>query len=135
MAYNKTTWKSGDIVTSEKLNKMENGIADVCNGLPFPFIATTSTLIGSQRTLTITPNDILDADEKLLAIPILVNFVGADFEDDHSRSNYIFIGVSAALTANGSYKLKVIGCGTSDYTHVDIYYANTKDDYFSMYEN
>ena len=28
MAYEPTTWRSGDIVTSEKLNKMEQGIAN-----------------------------------------------------------------------------------------------------------
>lgn len=28
MAYNKTTWQTGDIVTSEKLNNIENGIAN-----------------------------------------------------------------------------------------------------------
>lgn len=27
MAYEQTEWKSGDVVTSEKLNKIENGIA------------------------------------------------------------------------------------------------------------
>ena len=27
MAYEKTTWQSGDVVTSEKLNNIENGIA------------------------------------------------------------------------------------------------------------
>ena len=28
MAYEKTTWKSGDVVTSAKLNNIENGIAN-----------------------------------------------------------------------------------------------------------
>lgn len=27
MAYNKTTWETGDVITAEKLNKAENGIA------------------------------------------------------------------------------------------------------------
>ncbi len=27
MAYNKTTWKTGDVITAEKLNNAENGIA------------------------------------------------------------------------------------------------------------
>ena len=29
MAYEKTTWQSGDVVTSEKLNNIENGIASL----------------------------------------------------------------------------------------------------------
>lgn len=28
MSYTPTNWKTGDIVTSEKLNKLENGVAD-----------------------------------------------------------------------------------------------------------
>ena len=29
MSYTPTTWKTGDIVSSEKLNKLEQGVADV----------------------------------------------------------------------------------------------------------
>lgn len=28
MGYEKTNWKTGDVVTSEKLNNLENGVAD-----------------------------------------------------------------------------------------------------------
>lgn len=31
MAYEKTTWKKGDVITADKLNNIENGIADVKN--------------------------------------------------------------------------------------------------------
>lgn len=32
MSYNKTTWKTGDIVTAEKMNNIENGIFNINNG-------------------------------------------------------------------------------------------------------
>ena len=32
MAYTPTEWKTGDIVTAEKLNKLENGLANVESG-------------------------------------------------------------------------------------------------------
>ena len=32
MSYDPTIWKSGDVVTSAKLNKIENGIADAAGG-------------------------------------------------------------------------------------------------------
>ena len=32
MSYTKNTWQTGDIVSSEKLNHMEDGIADAQNG-------------------------------------------------------------------------------------------------------
>lgn len=32
MAYEPTVWKSGDVITSTKLNKLENGVADAGGG-------------------------------------------------------------------------------------------------------
>ena len=32
MSYNKTNWQTGDIVTAEKLNKIEDGIENVSGG-------------------------------------------------------------------------------------------------------
>lgn len=45
MSYEKTTWQTGDIITEQKLNKMEQGIAD----------ATTKQYVDDQR-LIITEN-------------------------------------------------------------------------------
>ena len=32
MAYTPTTWNNGDIITAEKLNKIENGVAQAGGG-------------------------------------------------------------------------------------------------------
>lgn len=32
MAYEPTTWNCGDTITAEKLNKLENGLAECCGG-------------------------------------------------------------------------------------------------------
>lgn len=32
MAYEKQTWVCGDVVTADKLNHMEDGIAECCGG-------------------------------------------------------------------------------------------------------
>lgn len=53
MAYEKNTWQSGDVVTSAKLNNIENGIAN-CNG------AISVTVEGSTITLSASYNDILN---------------------------------------------------------------------------
>lgn len=34
MSYVKTTWQTGDIVTADKLNKMEQGIQDASESYP-----------------------------------------------------------------------------------------------------
>lgn len=46
MAYIPTVWATGDVITAEKLNKMENGIADVSAYIvPVVYDADTSTTI------------------------------------------------------------------------------------------
>ena len=32
MAYTPTVWQCGDVVSAEKLNKLENGLAECCGG-------------------------------------------------------------------------------------------------------
>ena len=54
MAYDKNTWKSGDVVTSAKLNNIENGIAN-CNGL----ITGTYDEGTGAVTLSVSYNDVL----------------------------------------------------------------------------
>ena len=44
MSYEPTTWKSGDTVTSAKLNKMEQGIANAGGGGALVVTATEGTL-------------------------------------------------------------------------------------------
>ena len=38
MAYEPTTWNCGDTITAEKLNKLENGLAECCGGGTEPLI-------------------------------------------------------------------------------------------------
>ena len=52
MAYDKNTWQSGDVVTSAKLNNIENGIAN-CNG------AIAMTENDGFYTLQASYNDLL----------------------------------------------------------------------------
>ena len=43
MAYTKTTWADGDVITAEKLNNMENGIAESKSGGGIRFINLSNT--------------------------------------------------------------------------------------------
>lgn len=51
MAYDKNTWKSGDVVTSAKLNNIENGIANM-NG-------KITIVMGDTPTLSASYNDVM----------------------------------------------------------------------------
>lgn len=58
MSYTPTKWVTGDIVTSEKLNKLENGLASVDAGASIVF----ATLDISTQALNKTWQEIADAD-------------------------------------------------------------------------
>lgn len=54
MAYNKTTWQTGDVITAEKLNNMEGGIEAA-----YPLVLTAS---GTEtETLSATLGEIIAA--------------------------------------------------------------------------
>ena len=40
MSYTKTNWQTGDVITAEKLNKLENGVEAASNGSIFYIYAT-----------------------------------------------------------------------------------------------
>lgn len=70
MAYNKTTWQSGDVVTSAKLNNMESGIANAGTG--FDCIIKSDMETFADATLTLIAGDFASAAAKLTAdTPIL----------------------------------------------------------------
>ena len=58
MAYEPTAWKSGDVVTSAKLNKIEQGIANASSGL----LIVKASEDGDTLTLDKTWQEIHDAD-------------------------------------------------------------------------
>lgn len=77
MAYNKTTWANGDVITAEKLNKMEDGIANAGGGSgltyvgQYEFYDNTNDIIEAGSTKTINPRKIWDiqADQKIDELP------------------------------------------------------------------
>lgn len=54
MAYTPTNWANGDVITSEKLNKMEQGIASGGSGSGFYVLHTTITSDEQSGTLSYT---------------------------------------------------------------------------------
>ena len=92
MSYEPTTWKSGDIVTSTKLNKMEQGIA---NG---GVLIVGATVVESSLVLDKTWQEIADADFAVLRMSFA--------EDDIVR-----VPVSETLIAEGTYTVNVYNAG------------------------
>ena len=60
MAYEKQTWNTGDVITAEKLNHMEEGINRPTGGL---FVSKVTSFDGTSITLDHTFEEILAAFE------------------------------------------------------------------------
>ena len=56
MSYTPTEWKCGDTITAEKLNKLENGLAECCGGggTSEPLIVRAVDISRNGATVTIT---------------------------------------------------------------------------------
>ena len=51
MSYEKTVWQSGDVITAEKLNKIEDALAAMLNG------ATDAPQGGGEVEHSVSPNE------------------------------------------------------------------------------
>lgn len=51
MSYDPTTWNAGDVITAEKLNKMEQGIKNEQVGPSFTLEAATTAKLGGVKQM------------------------------------------------------------------------------------
>lgn len=85
MSYTKQTWATGDIITADKMNHMEDGIADSGGGGAFLINISDD---GGRYTLSKTWKEIKDAltsGKQCIAIY-------EDLEDTYPFSNYYLLG-------------------------------------------
>lgn len=85
MSYTPTEWKTGDVITADKLNNMENGILNAPGVAVFEFEVITDN--DNQVVTDVTYQDVLDAYSagKLC----VANFVQHTSTDTSDRSNHI----------------------------------------------
>ena len=96
MAYTPTEWKNGDVITAEKLNKIENGIKDI----PNDDFYITITYVNSEVTMDKTFEEITEAytQGKRLLVK-LVNYNNAilplrSVSSGMGGATYGFVGIS-----------------------------------------
>lgn len=122
MAYEKTTWQSGDVVTSEKLNNIENGIANRSM-----VIHTTDN--GVKYVMDKTFSEVLEAfnDGTFIIVKSTVSYEDPDDRDEKTglvlaTSYNIFEGEKSNCTVEvGEAAAAAIG--------VFYYTASSENDY------
>lgn len=90
MAYSKTTWANGDVITAAKLNNMENGIADAASVLVL-------TMDGETFAFNKTWQEIHDAIAA--GIPVVASF-------EYDGDTYAVVAVQTLIT-NDQYKVSL----------------------------
>ncbi len=113
MAYTPTEWQTGDIVTAEKLNKIENGLSTVSNTI----VIVNTTMADEYCVLSKTWNEIHDAMIRGKII-IVIRIV-----DDSVHYGYV---VRAEIDEDERYSYIIA-------TFEDDFYAETATSYPSTY--
>ena len=94
MSYTKTTWVTGDIITADKLNNMENGI----NG-SYPLLVTYTSDGDTTTTLSCTYNQVkaaLQAGSRVIA-PVTIENDGEVY--------YLFPFVKSIMESENLYAI------------------------------
>lgn len=94
MAYEPTNWKAGDVVTSAKLNKMEQGIA-ASGGIRIVHVTESDN---NLLQLDITPNELINAfeNEEIVIVITYDEFNGSQ----KLLSSFEYDGTTYAVTIN-----------------------------------
>ena len=92
MAYEPTTWNCGDTITAEKLNKLENGLAECCGGGSTDVGYTCEYVTLTEETVTtVEDGDFICADlsytTPIEATTIRVTFNGTVYECERIEDN------------------------------------------------
>ena len=105
MSYEKTTWATGDIITAEKMNNIENGIASAENKL----IKINATVSGSGITLGKTWQEIYDL---MSAGSVVYTFAAGDESVTNFIVTMVYIEDNVYVVVDSSNREYT--CATSD---------------------
>lgn len=101
MTYEPTDWKNGDIVTSNKLNKLENGVED----------AGVFTVGFSDNEATTLNKTFAEINAVLLAgrLCVIINISPGNFYNDNVQLDLILSsGANESMTEIENYSLSTI---------------------------
>ena len=122
MSYNKTTWATGDVVTSAKLNKLEEGVRDV-NGEYVPTVWATGDVVTADK-LNKLEQGVADASGGSSLLHCSATFI------NNTGNEQTIKGIIYATENNGlsNYPTTPLPDGT---TVFDVYYLEDLLDFYA----
>lgn len=118
MAYEPTVWKSGDVITSTKLNKLENGVAEAGGGTGGGVLVVNATSTETEVVLDKTWKEIYDAP-----------FASISMKFDEDLESYKFYVGSVVKNANNTYSVFAFEIGSSFHITGYEFVASSPTDY------
>ena len=91
MSYTKTTWSDGDVITAEKLNKLENGVANAGSVLIVHFDDNTLSLDKTWQEI---------CDSFINMIPV---YLYKSYEDGSDFGYVLSLVISVQFSSNYGY--------------------------------
>lgn len=95
MSYIPTEWKNGDVITSEKLNKIENGIKQAVE-LPSAMLADVGKVLTVERDASGTPNVLFEETEVTLTSQVPYVAIA------NASTDLFVVGNSVTITIDGT---------------------------------
>lgn len=107
MSYTPTTWDVGDVITPQRMNKIETGLEEVYNSGGYDIIISTSNLSDVVSDYTIKTCDWNKVKAKVLAGDPISGFLYDHFNYDEAvdgdTNSDIFPLVSLEINSDGAY--------------------------------
>lgn len=90
MAYEPTNWKTGDVVTSAKLNKLENGVAAASSGGGLLAVNVTESVEDGSAIYTMdkTAGELFEAGKSNFIVALNETLVGTSTDYITHSENY-----------------------------------------------
>lgn len=126
MAYTPTEWETGDVITAEKLNKMESGIAANSAGMIIPTFTPVSAVEAScDVSLSDLLNAITSGTGGLIAfLPIqgepvqILNLVAYNADSGSEYASYRVVNVAETSIQVNQIAYESTGITIESYTYI-----------------
>ena len=103
MSYEPTNWANGDLITAEKLNKLENGVKNISD-TSCAYIINPEDPTIADLMLTKTYNEIKNATLAGITIPIITDF-------NNDPGTYEFYNIARISESEEGYYVYVVSSG------------------------
>lgn len=130
MTYEKTTWVNGDIITAEKLNKIEEGINQMIGSLPV-CVTTHYDYTTSYRIIDKTYKELHDLVSNDIFVYVVITSSSDSGNSYYRLCPIVYIGP----TSQSGFNVTIGTIGGGGQMYYDNYFASNENEYPKKHED